>query len=268
MPEVIYPLASTTWDSEEVRAATRLLESNQLTMGTEVRKFEEDFAKYIGTKYAVMFNSGSSANLGMLAALRYVRNSPVQEGDEVIVPAVSWSTTYYPVNQVGLTLKFVDVNLQTLNIEVNLVEQAIGPKTKAILAVNLLGNPAELNLLRKLSEKHNLVLLEDNCESLGRWPVWVDKNSHLIDSSSYCFSQSFIRMVGHIWDFGWGGDRRFYTIVKDQINHKNYGCTGKHTLNYRLGGNEGSVQADFFIVGNEKTLEHFNNKLPWLEQLK
>ena len=167
MPEVIYPLASTTWDSEEVRAATRLLESNQLTMGTEVRKFEEDFAKYIGTKYAVMFNSGSSANLGMLAALRYVRNSPVQEGDEVIVPAVSWSTTYYPVNQVGLTLKFVDVNLQTLNIEVNLVEQAIGPKTKAILAVNLLGNPAELNLLRKLSEKHNLVLLEDNCESLG-----------------------------------------------------------------------------------------------------
>jgi len=167
MPEVIYPLASTTWDSEEVRAATRLLESNQLTMGAEVRKFEEDFAQYIGSKYAVMFNSGSSANLGMLAALRYFRNSPVQEGDEVIVPAVSWSTTYYPVNQVGLTLKFVDVNLKTLNIDVNLVEQAIGPKTKAILAVNLLGNPAELNVLRALSEKHNLVLLEDNCESLG-----------------------------------------------------------------------------------------------------
>jgi len=167
MPEVIYPLASTTWDSEEVRAATRLLDSNQLTMGAEVRKFEEDFAQYIGSKYAVMFNSGSSANLGMLAALRYVRNSPIQEGDEVIVPAVSWSTTYYPVNQVGLTLKFVDVNLQTLNIDINLVEQAIGPKTKAILAVNLLGNPAELNLLRALSAKHSLVLLEDNCESLG-----------------------------------------------------------------------------------------------------
>jgi CDP-6-deoxy-D-xylo-4-hexulose-3-dehydrase len=136
-------------------------------MGQEVREFEQVFAKYIGTKYAVMFNSGSSANLGMLAALRYFRNSPVQEGDEVIVPAVSWSTTYYPVNQVGLTLKFVDVNLKTLNIDVNLVEQAIGPKTKAILAVNLLGNPAELNVLRALSEKHNLVLLEDNCESLG-----------------------------------------------------------------------------------------------------
>ena len=167
MSELIYPLASTTWDSEEVQAATRLLESNQLTMGVEVQKFEEDFAHYIGARYAVMFNSGSSANLGMLAALRYVRNSPVQEGDEVLVPAVSWSTTYYPVNQVGLTLKFVDINLQTLNIDFDLVEQAIGPKTKAILAVNLLGNPAELNQLRALSEKHNLVLLEDNCESLG-----------------------------------------------------------------------------------------------------
>jgi CDP-6-deoxy-D-xylo-4-hexulose-3-dehydrase len=167
MPDVIYPLASTTWDSEEVEAATRLLKNNQLTMGAEVRKFEEDFARYIGTKYAVMFNSGSSANLGMLAALRYVRNSPVEEGDEVIVPTVSWSTTYYPVNQVGLTLKFVDINLQTLNIDVDLVKQAIGSKTKAILAVNLLGNPAELNRLRKLCEEHELVLIEDNCESLG-----------------------------------------------------------------------------------------------------
>ncbi len=167
MPDVIYPLASTTWDSEEVEAATRLLKNNQLTMGAEVRKFEEDFARYIGSKYAVMFNSGSSANLGMLAALRYVRNSPVQEGDEVIVPAVSWSTTYYPVNQVGLTLKFVDVDLQTLNMDVDLVKQAIGPKTKAILAVNLLGNPAELNRLRELCEEHMLVLIEDNCESLG-----------------------------------------------------------------------------------------------------
>ena len=167
MPDVIYPLASTTWDSEEVETATRLLKNNQLTMGAEVRKFEEDFARYIGTQYAVMFNSGSSANLGMLAALRYVRNSPVQEGDEVIVPTVSWSTTYYPVNQVGLTLKFVDINLQTLNMDVDLVKQAIGPKTKAILAVNLLGNPAELNRLRKLCEEHELVLIEDNCESLG-----------------------------------------------------------------------------------------------------
>lgn len=167
MPEITYPLASTTWDSEEVQVAVKLLESNQLTMGAQVRKFEEEFASYSGSKFAVMFSSGSTANLGMLAALRYVKNSPIEEGDEVIVPAVSWSTTYYPVNQVGLTLKFVDIDLKTLNMDIDLVEKAIGPKTKAILAVNLLGNPAELVALRKLAEKHDLILLEDNCESLG-----------------------------------------------------------------------------------------------------
>jgi CDP-6-deoxy-D-xylo-4-hexulose-3-dehydrase len=197
MPDVIYPLASTTWDSEEVLVATKLLEDNQLTMGAEVKKFESDFAKYIGTKYAVMFNSGSSANLGMLVALRYVQNSPVQEGDEVIVPAVSWSTTYYPVNQAGLTLKFVDVDLMTLNMDVDLVEKAIGPKTKAILAVNLLGNPAELTKLRKLAKKHNLVLLEDNCESLGAELEGVKAGSFgLAGSYSFFFSHHICTMEG------------------------------------------------------------------------
>ncbi len=162
-----YNLASTTWDSREVEVARALLEKNQLTMGEEVRKFEEEFAAYSGTKFAVMFNSGSSANLGMLAALKFMKNSPVIDGDEVIVPTVSWSTTYYPVNQVGLVLKFVDINLHSLNIDLSLVKAAIGPKTKAILAVNLLGNPADLKALRELALSHNLILLEDNCESLG-----------------------------------------------------------------------------------------------------
>ena len=155
MPEVIYPLASTTWDSEEVEAATRLLKNNQLTMGAEVRKFEEDFARYIGSKYAVMFNSGSSANLGMLAALRYVRNSPVEEGDEVIVPTVSWSTTYYPVNQVGLTLKFVDINLQTLNIDVDLVKQAIDKKA-SLFSMDMIPRTTRAQSMDVLSSQANI----------------------------------------------------------------------------------------------------------------
>jgi CDP-4-dehydro-6-deoxyglucose reductase, E1 len=164
---VKYNLASTTWDSEEIKVANKLLEKNQLTMGQEVKRFEEEFASYMGTKFAIMFNSGSSANLGMMAALKYVKNSPVKDGDEVIVPTVSWSTTYYPVNQVGLVLKFVDIDLNSLNIDLLQVKAAIGPKTKAILAVNLLGNPAPLTALRELAASHNLILLEDNCESLG-----------------------------------------------------------------------------------------------------
>jgi CDP-4-dehydro-6-deoxyglucose reductase, E1 len=197
MPEKSYPLASTTWDSEEVQAAVKLLESNQLTMGAQVKKFEEEFASYSGTKFAVMFSSGSTANLGMMAALRYVKNSPINEGDEVIVPAVSWSTTYYPVNQVGLILKFVDINLSTLNMDIELVEKAIGPKTKAILAVNLLGNPAELDQLRNLAKKHNLTLLEDNCESLGA-ELYGEKAGTfgLAGTYSFFFSHHICTMEG------------------------------------------------------------------------
>jgi CDP-6-deoxy-D-xylo-4-hexulose-3-dehydrase len=163
----MYSLASSTWGNEEVSVSTNILESGNLTMGKEVREFEEMFAKYIGTKYAVMFNSGSSANLAIFAALKYVSNSRMRDGDHVIVPAVSWSTTYYPINQAGYVLDFVDIDLDTLNIDVDLVEKNITSKTKAIATVNLLGNPSNLVSLENLAKKHNLYLIEDNCESLG-----------------------------------------------------------------------------------------------------
>ena len=118
--------------------------------------------------------------------------------------------------------------------------------------------------LRKIYDKDKQYVCDDNCESLGRWPAWVGDNVHLVDSSSYCFKTSFIRQYGHIWDFGWGADRRFYTIIKDHIKHQNYTCTGKHTLCYRLGGNEGSVTGDFFVQGNQKTQEKHNGNYPWI----
>jgi CDP-6-deoxy-D-xylo-4-hexulose-3-dehydrase len=163
----MYKLASTTWGSEELEAAYKLLASNNLTMGSNVKKFESIFAEYIGTKYAIMFNSGSSANLAIISALKYVRNSSIQDGDNIIVPAVSWSTTYYPITQNNLILNFVDVDLDTLNIDVDKVEKSINSKTKAIFAVNLLGNPSNLIKLRDIADKHKLILIEDNCESLG-----------------------------------------------------------------------------------------------------
>ncbi len=162
-----YPLASTTWGLEEIAAIHEVIESGRFTMGNQVSLFEEDFAKYIGSKFAVMVNSGSSANLALLAASRYRKIPLLQPGDEVLVPAVSWSTTYYPVSQLGARLKFVDVNPNTLNIDVNKIEEAITPATKAILVVNLLGNPADWDQINEIAARNDLVLLEDNCESLG-----------------------------------------------------------------------------------------------------
>lgn len=161
------PLASSTWDEKEIIAAKNVLDSGKTTMGLEVAEFEAKFAQTTGSKFAVMFNSGSSANLAMLFSLKYSKELGLRPGCEVIVPAVSWSTTYYPVSQAGFRLRFVDVNKDTLNIDLNEVEKNINKNTGAILAVNLLGNPADLQNLRRIAESNGLVLIEDNCESLG-----------------------------------------------------------------------------------------------------
>lgn len=162
-----YELASSTWDESELQAMQNVIQSGKFTMGERVREFELKFAEKIGAKYAVMVNSGSSANLVLVNALKYHSKFNLVPDDEIIVPAVSWSTTYYPVTQGGFVLKFVDIDRQTLNIDVSQIEAAITPKTKAIFAVNLLGNPVDWEALKKIAVRHNLILLEDNCESLG-----------------------------------------------------------------------------------------------------
>jgi len=162
-----YELASSTWAESEIQAMQNVIQSGKFTMGERVREFEMQFAAHVGSKYAVMVNSGSSANLVLLNALKYHSKFKLAPEDEIIVPAVSWSTTYYPVTQSGFVLKFVDIDRRTLNIDVSQIEAAITPKTKAIFAVNLLGNPVNWEILNQIAARHNLILLEDNCESLG-----------------------------------------------------------------------------------------------------
>ena len=145
----------------------RVIDSGVFTMGTEVGRFEHQFCEYLDTEYAVMVNSGSSANLLMVAALFYRLDGALVRGDEVIVPAVSWSTTFAPLQQMGLHVKFVDIEPKTLNLDVDQVEAAVTDRTRLIFAVNLLGNPADLPRLQKIANSHSLILLEDNCESLG-----------------------------------------------------------------------------------------------------
>ena len=160
-----YKLASDTWDQEEIWAIHRVIASGRYTMGEEVKKFEKQFAEFFGTNHAVMTNSGSSANLISIAALAL--NPEYKNKGNIIVPAVSWSTTYFPVHQWGYTLRFVDVDPYTFNIDVDKVEAAIDEDTAAIFTVNLLGNSSDLPGLKMLCDKYNITLLEDNCESLG-----------------------------------------------------------------------------------------------------
>ena len=162
-----YPLATSTWDNKELEAIQLVIDSDNYTMGDQVSKFEHDFGKFINRKYCLMVSSGSAANLISIASFFYTKNPMLKKGDEVIVPAVSWSTTYFPLQQYGLKLKFVDIDLNTLNYDLDALKSAITGNTKMIVTVNLLGNPNDFDTINKIINDKNIFIFEDNCESLG-----------------------------------------------------------------------------------------------------
>lgn len=162
-----YGLASSTWDEKELNAIQSTINRDMYTMGESVKQFEKNFSKFLNTKYCVMTSSGSTANLLVVAALFYTKNPRLKRGDEVIVPAVSWSTTYFPLQQYGLKLKFVDIDLDTLNYDLKALEKAVSDSTKMIMIVNLLGNPNDFDRINAIIEGKDIFLIEDNCESMG-----------------------------------------------------------------------------------------------------
>jgi len=162
------PLTVPTYGSEEVEEAIDSLLSTWVTMGSKVRKFEEAFADYNGSKHAVMVNSGSSANLLALSVLTNpLLSDHIEKGSEIITPAVTWATTIYPITNVGCTPVLVDVDPRAFNIIPEELEKAIGPKTRAILPVHLLGGPCQIDKVQRIAKDHDLYFIEDACESTG-----------------------------------------------------------------------------------------------------
>ena len=166
------PLTANLLGKEEISAAKAALDSGFLTMGKLCERFEREFADYIGSNHAVMVNSGSSANLLALFALAnpLLEPSPrrrIQAGDEVIVPALAWSTTIWPVLQVGATPVFVDCDPETLQLAPTAIEAAITSKTAAIVVVHVLGGACNVAEIGAIAKKKGLWLIEDTCESLG-----------------------------------------------------------------------------------------------------
>jgi CDP-6-deoxy-D-xylo-4-hexulose-3-dehydrase len=161
-------LHEATYDDQEIWEVLQCLLNIEVTMGPRVKKFERDFARKFGHGHAVMVNSGSSANLLAVAGLANEATAGrLQPGDEVIVPALCWSTTVWPLIQHQLVPVIVDPDPSTLNIDVTEVARAIGPRTRAIMPVPIYGNPCDMDALVEMARKHNLQLIEDSCESLG-----------------------------------------------------------------------------------------------------
>lgn len=160
-----YKLCDDPWGAEERTAIQRVVDSDLFTMGERVRRYEMEFARKFGSSYAVMVSSGSAANLLAIAALVY--SGRLSRGSEVIVPAVSWSTTYAPLEQFGMKLVFADIDPETLNVSVDAMRTAITDRTRMIFLVNLLGNPNQFDEIFALCRDKDILVIEDNCESLG-----------------------------------------------------------------------------------------------------
>lgn len=183
----IVRLHEPTFGSDEINVAISQMLSTQVTMGKQVRKFEEQCAGKFDSKYGIMSNSGSSANLLAVATLTNPQTkNRLNAGDEVIVPALSWATTVWPLIQHGLVPVVVDCDPKTYNLDLNQVEAAISSKTRGIMLVHVYGNPCDMDGMMAIVKKHNLILIEDCCESMG---ALYDKKS--VGSFGECGTFSF-----------------------------------------------------------------------------
>lgn len=181
----LIPYSGPYWDHEELEAATKaLLTGAWLTNGMESYTFETNFAKQFSVGYSHFTNSGSSANLLLITALKKRFN--MKEGDEIIVSPVGFPTTIAPIAQNGLTPVFADIEMDTLNFDLTEVEGKITKNTKAVFVSPVLGNPPDMDRLRDITKRYGIILIGDNCDSLGtRW------NGKYLTDYYYAWSTSF-----------------------------------------------------------------------------
>jgi len=158
-------LAEPIYDSKEAIRGIKTILNGWISQGENVKLFENNFSKYIGCKSGIAVNSGSSANLLALLALK--ENYNLNNGDEVVIPAATFATVAMPIIQAGFVPVYVDVISDTLNIDPNQVEKAISPRTKIIMPVHTLGYPCEMKKLIKIAKKNKLLIIEDCCEAHG-----------------------------------------------------------------------------------------------------
>lgn len=171
------PYASRVYDREEMANLVDSALEFWLTSGKYTDEFEKNFADYLGVKYCALVNSGSSANLLAFMALTspLLGERAIRRGDEVITVAAGFPTTVAPMVQFGAVPVFIDVTIPQYNMDAAMLEKALSPKTKAVMAAHTLGNPFDLTAVKEFCDRHDLWLIEDNCDALGSVYTWNGK---------------------------------------------------------------------------------------------
>ena len=160
MSKFFYPLVGNPYRKKDIKKAIGVLKSFKITSGIKTKNFQNSFKKKLKISNALMVNSGSSANLLALQCLiNPYRKKRLKRGDEILIPSLCWSTSLWPIIQSGLKPKFVDVEKNTLNIDLKDLKSKISKKTKGILIVHVLGNSTNMNKLIKIKKRHNLYLI-------------------------------------------------------------------------------------------------------------
>jgi CDP-6-deoxy-D-xylo-4-hexulose-3-dehydrase len=217
MNKISYSLTESVLEGTDINAAIKVLRSKKITMGPKTRQVEAYFKDHIVKTNSLMVNSGSSANLLIFQCLINPMVKKLKPGDEVLIPAICWSTSLWPIIQSGLKVKFVDIDLSTLNIDLNDLIRKITKKTKALMLVHALGNCTDMSKLTNICKKNKIILIEDTCEALGS----TYKNKPLGtfgDFSSFSFYYS------HHITSGEGGmvctkNKKYLEILKSLRSH-------------------------------------------------
>ena len=231
-----YPLLNNAFSSNDINEGIKVLRSKRITMSKITYKFEKFFAKKMGAKYAVMTNSGSSANLLAMSCLTNpLSKNKIQASSEVIIPAICWSTSLWPIIQNNLKPVFVDVELGTFNIDIESIEKKITKKTKAIMLVHVLGTSANMTKLMQIAKKYKIDIIEDTCESLGakynnkqlgtfgRFGTYSFYYSHQITSGEggmiLCNDTKDYNVLKSLRSHGWSRDTNLHTNFKKKFNN-------------------------------------------------
>jgi len=217
MTKSIYPLTESVLEKIDLNAAIKVIKSKKITMGKKTQEIEKYFKNNVVRTDSLMVNSGSSANLLIFQCLINPLVKKLKVGDEVLIPAICWSTSLWPIIQSGLKVKFVDIDINSLNIDLKDLEKKITKKTKALMLVHALGNCVEMDKLTRICKKNKLILVEDACEALGS----RFKNKQLGTFGEF---SSFSFYYSHHITSGEGGmvcvkNKKYLDVIKSLRSH-------------------------------------------------